>query len=61
MNKKRELFFFKDYFEDFYEEQPDKVKKKIIRTLKVIEEMDKIPEIYLNHLKNTTGLYEIRV
>ena len=61
INKKRELYFFKDYFEVFYENQSDKVKKKIIWTLKVIEELDRIPEIYLKHLKNTTGLYEIRV
>lgn len=61
MNKKRELYFFKDYFEVFYENQTDKVKRKIIWTLKVIEEIDRIPEIYLKHLKNTTGLYEIRV
>lgn len=61
MNKKRELYFFKKYFEDFYEGQTDKVKKKIIWTLKIIEEIDRIPEIYLKHLKNTTGLYEIRV
>ena len=61
MGKKRELFFFKDYFEDFYEGQTDKVKKKIIWTLKVMEELDRIPEVYLKHLKNTTGLYEIRV
>jgi len=61
MNKKRELYFFKDFFEDFYENQTDKVKKKIIWTLKVIEEIDRISEIYLKHLKNTTGLYEIRV
>jgi hypothetical protein len=31
---------------------------KIIWTLKVIEEIDRIPEIYLKHLKNTTGLYD---
>lgn len=61
INKTRELYFFKNYFEDFYEDQTDKVKKKIIWTLKVIEEIDRIPEIYLIHLKNTTGLYEIRV
>ena len=61
MNKKRELYFFKSYFEEFYEDQTDKIKKKIIWTLKVIEEIDRIPEIYLKHLKNTTGLYEIRV
>ena len=61
MKKQRELFFFKNYFDGFYESQTDKVKKKIIWTLKVIEEIDRIPEGYLKHLKNTTGLYEIRI
>lgn len=61
MNKRRKLYFFKNYFEDFYEAQTDKVKKKIIWTLKVIEEIERIPETYLKHLKNTEGLYEIRV
>lgn len=61
MSKKRELFFFKNYFEDFYKIQPEKIKKKIIWTLKVIEELDLIPETYFKHLKNTTGLYEIRI
>lgn len=32
-----------------------------IWTLRIIEEIDRIPETYLKHLKNTTGLYEIRV
>ena len=61
MTKKRELYFFKDYFEQFYNKQTDKVKKKIIWTFKVIEELDRIPDIYLKHLKNTSGIYEIRV
>ncbi|WP_108425006.1 type II toxin-antitoxin system RelE/ParE family toxin [Flagellimonas amoyensis] len=61
MNKKRELYFFKNYFEVFFEIQTEKVKKKIIWTLRIIEEIDRIPETYLKHLKNTTGLYEIRV
>ncbi|OYT15236.1 MAG: addiction module toxin RelE [Bacteroidetes bacterium 4572_77] len=38
-----------------------KVQRKILWTLRIIEDMDRIPEIYLKHLKNTTGLYEIRV
>lgn len=29
--------------------------------MKVIEDIKQIPEIYLKHLKNTSGLYEIRV
>ncbi len=61
MAKKRKLYFFKDYFEKFYEKQSLKVKKKILWTLKIIEELDQIPEMYLKHLKNTSGLYEIRI
>lgn len=61
MGKKRELYFFKDYFNDFYEKQTYRVRKKILWTLKVIEEIDRVPEVYLRHIKNTTGLYEIRV
>lgn len=61
MEKKRELFFFKDYFEEFYSRQSMKVQKKIIWTLRIIEELDRIPEVYLKYLKNTSGLYEIRV
>lgn len=61
MHKKRKLLFFKDYFETFYEKQTLKVKHKILWTLQIIEELEQIPDIYLKHLKNTSGLYEIRV
>jgi len=61
MNKRRELYFFKDYFEKFYDKQDLKVQRKILWTLRIIEEIDNIPEIYLKHLRNTSGLYEIRV
>ena len=61
MDKKRELFYYKDYFKDFYTDQSTKVKKKILWTLRVIEDIDRIPEIYLKHLEGTDGLYEIRV
>lgn len=61
MDNKRELLFFKDYFNDFYQEQTWKVQKKILWTLKVVETVDRIPEIYFKHLENTEGLYEIRI
>lgn len=61
MSKKRELYFFKDYFEKFYDDQTEKVQRKILWTLRIIEQVDRIPEVYLKHLKNTSGLYEIRV
>jgi phage-related protein len=58
---KRELFFFKNYFKDFYDKQRPKVKKRIIWTLKVIEDVDRIPEIYFKHIEGSDGIYEIRV
>jgi phage-related protein len=61
MNKKRELFFYKKYFEEFYYHQGDKVKKKILWTLKVIEELEQIPDKYLKFIQNSSGIYEIRV
>ncbi len=61
METKRELFFFKNYFKDFYDKQRPKVKKRIIWTLKVIEDVDRIPEIYFKHIEGSDGIYEIRV
>lgn len=59
--KCRTIIFYKCYFEEFFTRQRDKVKEKIIWTLELIEEIDKVPETYLKHLENTHGLYEIRV
>lgn len=59
--QKRDLLFYKEYFNKFYSEQTTKVQKKILWTLRVIEDMERIPEIYFKHLVGTDGLYEIRV
>jgi phage-related protein len=61
VGEKRGLLFYKDYFDKFYSDQTTKVKKKILWTLRVIEDLDRIPEIYFKHLEGTDGLYEIRV
>jgi phage-related protein len=61
VSKKRELFFYKNYFRDFYRTQSKKVQKKILWTLRIVEDLDKIPEIYFKHLEGTNGIYEIRV
>lgn len=60
MAKRRTLYFFKNYFRDFYQAQSEKVKKKILWTLRVVEELDQIPELYFKHLTGTDDLYEIR-
>jgi phage-related protein len=59
--KVREVILYKTYFNDFYLKQRQKVKDKIIWTLKVIETLQQVPEDYLKHLEGTNGLYEIRV
>jgi phage-related protein len=60
-SKIRTIIFYKNYFREFFEKQRDKVKAKIIWTLDLIEEVQKVPETYLKHMENTDGLYEIRV
>jgi Phage-related protein len=61
VTKKRDLLFYKDYFHEFYDELTTKVQRKILWTLRVIEDLERIPEIYFKHLEGTDGLYEIRV
>ncbi len=57
----REIVFYKDYFNAFFIKQPEKVKKKVIWTLSLIEILPIVPEIYFKHIENSEGLFEIRV
>lgn len=59
--KYRRVLFYKNFFQDFFSEQSKKVKEKIIWTLELIEDVERVPETYLKHLENTDGLYEIRI
>jgi phage-related protein len=59
--KFRNVIIYKNYFEDFFVKQRQKVKDKIIWTFNLIEELPTVPETYLKHLEGTKGLYEIRV
>ena len=59
--KYRTIYFYKDYFDDFYQKQRAKVKNKILWTLRIIETLPIVPELYLKHIEGTDGLYEIRV
>lgn len=57
----RTIFFYKDYFTIFFEKQKQKVRDKILWTLRIIETLPQVPATYLKHLEGTDGLYEIRV
>lgn len=59
--KVRTIILYKNYFTNFYNKQRQKVKEKIVWTFKLIETINQIPTDYLEHIKGTDGLYEIRV
>ncbi|WP_395061738.1 type II toxin-antitoxin system RelE/ParE family toxin [Flavobacterium sp.] len=57
----RTVIIYKSYFNDFLGLQNPKVKAKIAWTLKLIEEIQQVPETYLKHIEETDGLYEVRI
>lgn len=61
MKKHRTIIFYKNYFQVFFDKQREKVKDKIIWTLALLEELERVPETYLKHIDKTDGLYEIRI
>ncbi len=61
MENQRQIVFYKNYFEVFFDRQNKEVKKKILWTLKLIETEPRIHKDFFKFLKNTSGLYEIRI
>lgn len=59
--KLREVITYKSYFDDFFKDQPQKVRDKIIKILDIIEQVERIPTTYLKYIEGTNGLFEIRV
>ena len=61
-NKKfRTAVFYKDYFEQFFVKQNNRVKEKIIWTIRLIEDVEAVPSIYLKSISGINGIYEIRI
>ena len=63
MSKKliREIFYYENYYLDFFETLNPEAKKKFNWTLQLIATIDRIPEKYFKHLTNTSGIFEVRV
>jgi phage-related protein len=57
----RNIFYFEDYYLNFYEILKPEVKKKFNWTLQLIATVEKVPEKYFKHITDSTGIYEIRV
>jgi len=61
-NKKfRNAIFYKNYFENFFIQQNNRVKEKILWTIRLIEDVEVVPSIYLKSISGTDGIYEIRI
>lgn len=56
----REIYYYREYYLDFFEEQTPAVQKKLNWTLQLIASLEKVPVKYFKHLQGTKGLYEIR-
>jgi phage-related protein len=63
MNEKfiRDIYYYKDYYLDFFETLNPNVKRKFNWTLKLIATIDRVPVKYFKHMDGTTGLFEVRV
>jgi phage-related protein len=57
----RKIFYYNRYYLDFFDTLNQDVKTKFNWTLKLIETLDRVPKKYFEHIKESTGLYEIRV
>jgi phage-related protein len=57
----RNIFYYKNYYLDFFETLDNEVKRKLNWTLKLIATVDKIPAKFFKHIENSNGLFEIRV
>ena len=57
----RNIFYYKNYYLDFYATLNPEVKKKFNWTLQLVSEIERVPEKYFSHMTGSSGLFEIRV
>lgn len=57
----REIIFYKDYFDEFFEPLPQKVQNKIDEVLFMFTIIERIPTKFFKSIEGEKGLFEIRV
>lgn len=57
----RQVYFYKDYFEQFYKKQTQEVKNKIDWTIDLLRQLPKLPVKYFKHVEGTEGIFELRI
>jgi len=57
----RDIFYYKNYYLDFFGNLKPEVKRKFNWTLKLIGTIDRVPIKYFKHLEDSSGIFEVRV
>ena len=57
----RNIFYYKNYYLDFFKTLQPEVKKKFNWTLQLIRDLKNVPVKFFKHMTGTSGLFEIRV
>lgn len=57
----REIVFYKEYFEEFFETLNDNTKGKVDEVLYMITILERIPTKFFKNIKGIKDLYEIRI
>ena len=57
----RNIYYYRNYYLDFYSTLNPEVRRKFNWTLQLISEIKRVPEKYFSHITGSSGLFEIRV
>jgi phage-related protein len=57
----RDIYYYKNYYLDFFNSLKIEVRRKFNWTLKLIATIERIPVKYFKHIEDSDGIYEIRV
>lgn len=61
MEKKRQIIYFKNHFNEFFDLLNEKVKEKIDYVLFLITVAERIPNKFFQYIEGTDGLFEIKI
>ena len=57
----RQVYYYKDYYLKFFNKLHAREKKKFNWTLQLVSQVDYVPDKYFRSIKESDGLFEIRV
>ncbi len=57
----RDIFYYKHYFLDFFNELTEDVQKKFNWTVELIATIDRVPKKYFQHMEGTTGFMKFEL